>query len=171
MEGIVVSGGFSTLIQSSFSFSDAISLIIIGILYGVGKDRQWNQGVMEIVLAFIILKSSLILIRGLLCWITCMTSTIGFIFEFLFNIIWIIGMCIFYIIWLIYFFDSANDWLEKSSVIWVAMLLIIIEAISMFVVLPCILCWTVWAIPSIRKIKITTKMHSSFKSFCILTWR
>ena len=171
MEGIAVSGGVSSLIQSSFSFSDAISLIIIGILYGVGKDRQCNQGVMEIVLAFIIIKSSLILIRGFLWWIMWMASTIGLIIEFIFNIVWIIGMCIFYIIWLIYFFDSENDWLEKSSVIWVAMLLIIIEAISMFIILPCVLCWTVCAIPSIHKIKNYFEVQNSFKLFCILTWR
>ena len=123
----------------SFIIADAINIIIISILYGIGRDKNCDMDIKRMVLAYIIIKSSFWLLRWL-CWgIMIIPSIIPIIVNLGFLAFWILGMTAYYIVALMYFFNSNNDWQEHGVVIWVAMLLIVLESILMLIVVSILL--------------------------------
>ena len=110
-----------------------MNIILIGVLYGVGSDKVCSQDVKSVILAYLIIKASLIVARCALCGISLWSSCVGIVFWLMFTLLWILGMCAYYIVSIVYFFDSSNNCLEDGTIIWVALLLIVIEAISMLI--------------------------------------
>ena len=134
--------------NGSFICWDLLNILVISILYGVGKDKVCNQDIKSLVLAYIIIKACLVAVRLVLCGIRMWSVLASVIITLIFTFTWILGMCTYYIISLVYFFNSDNNWLDNATLIWVAMLLIVIEGISMLVVLPILLCCTICVIPA-----------------------
>ena len=138
-----------SLTTTNFTFmcSDLMGLITISILYGIGKDKSCGVAVDDILLAYIIIKASLVLVRCCLWGIVIVSAVVGAIITIVFMIIWICGMIAYYIIVIVVFFDGDNDWLDKNTVHWVGFLLVLIEAIGSLAVIPLIWCMIACLVP------------------------
>ena len=128
--------------------SESISLIVIAILYGIGLVDDWGIPADHLLLAYIIIKAVSIVLRWLICGITVAAPVAGLIINGVIMIIWICGMITYYIVLLVYFFDNNNDWLDENTIHWIALLLLVIEAFTIFAIL-LLICWLLsWLIPT-----------------------
>ena len=113
------------------------------------------------VLAYLIIKAWMVLLRWACCWLLMLPSIIGVIINLGFTLFWILGMMAYYIAALVYFFSKDNDCLDNGTLIWVAMLLIVIEAFSMIIIICILLCVLACMIPAVIQIKKPSPLHHS----------
>ena len=133
----------------SFVIADIINIIVIAILYGIGREKTCDDHVKKMVLAYLIIKAWMVLLRWACCWLLMLPNIIGVIINLGFTLFWILGMMAYYIAALVYFFSKDNDCLDNGTVVWVAMLLIVIEAFSMIIIMCILLCVLACMIPAV----------------------
>lgn len=135
--------------NGGFMCADLINLIVISILYGIGNDKECGIPVDNLLLTYIIIKASCVVIRCCLCGLTIGAPAVGMITTLGCVLIWVVGMIVYYIFALVYFFDGDNDCLDEATVHWVGLLLIVIEAFSMFLIFILVCCILACSIPVI----------------------
>lgn len=115
--------------------SDLGSFILILILYLVGNNKTCGIPIDTIILIYIIVKASFIGIRCCQICTVLANPSVGVISTISFTLFAIVGIIVYYVFALIYFFKDDNDCLDEATVMWVALLLIVIEAFSFFFVI------------------------------------
>ena len=133
----------------SFMISEITNIILISILYSIDKDGHCSSDFEKVVLAYIIIKAWTVGLRIILWGLVIALPTWGVIVTIIFYIAWIWWMVAYYIVSIIYFFDEGDAWLEDSTVMWVALLLIIIEAIGVLAILAILIMVLSCALPCI----------------------
>ena len=108
-----------------------IGLILISILYGVGKDTDWSVDSKGIVISYIILTVFAILFKVISMGLTYITFENQFLLRanVITSIVAFFLLNIYYINVLAIFFDPASNWKDKAPVIWGAHLIIWMESI------------------------------------------
>lgn len=115
----------------AFLFLDIFNITVIAVLYGVGKDEECGLPINSLFISYIVIKAVCAIVRCCLFGVTIGAPSIGMILNLVAVIIWIIVITAYYILAIVYFFDGDNDCLDEATVHWVALLIIVIEAISM----------------------------------------
>ena len=127
-------------------WSDMLSIIIIFILYLAGNNKSWSIPIADLLLAYIIIKGVFVVFRFSVWCFTIFFQTCGLILNIVISVIWAGGMIAYYIVVLVYFFNDTN-WFDEARVLWVAILLIVIEAFTIFLIILTVLCLLACLVP------------------------
>ncbi|CAI2381542.1 unnamed protein product [Moneuplotes crassus] len=143
--------------EAPLACTDLLMLIAVSVMYGIGKDETCGINADGLVLAYIILKSCFIFLRIILCCGVIFLKKAGLIIYLAWIFIWVIGIIVFYIIVLVNFFDSDNNCKGPATNIWVALLLVTIEAIAALSILAILLCCLSFLVPIIICLSVAKK--------------
>ena len=133
--------------NGGFLWIDFCLLVVISILYGIGRDNSWGIRAGEFLLIYILLKSGFILTRWITCGLNLVFTSIGNIVTLIFNFWWILGVSVYYIFTIVEFFKDSNDWKQNANSLWSGMVVIITEGIlALFLLLVILLIYS-WIYP------------------------
>mmetsp|Transcript_7182 Transcript_7182/g.6373 ORF Transcript_7182/g.6373 Transcript_7182/m.6373 type:complete len:141 (+) Transcript_7182:42-464(+) len=111
---------------------DTIGLIAIIVLYFLGNDEECGIPASSLLLIYIIIKASSIPIRILIGLLTACLKERGVCISLTLSLAITVGTLVYYVITMIYFFNSDNDCQDRAKLHWVGLLLIIIEGFIAF---------------------------------------
>ena len=134
-------------------FVDATLLILVSVLYGFGKDKDWAVDSNKILLIYIIFKSIFWCFRVLAWLLDEYATQVGGYWTSLYFVLWVPTMLVYFIIELAVFFDKdQKDCRKNASAKWGGLLVVAIEGLIWMLVFGIVLgALTVWAIILIRR--------------------
>ncbi|CAI2382501.1 unnamed protein product [Moneuplotes crassus] len=141
----------------TFMCQDAFAIILLLTLYLIGKDKTCSVDMESLLIAYIIIKACFIVVRSFLCCLTIFCQLVGLIASVVSAIISTIVIVIYYIIAMINFFTKDHDCFDNAKVHWIALLIITIEALTLFLIIVLIICLCACLIPIFLKMKSEDK--------------
>ena len=136
----------ATLSNKILFFIDVAVLVLVSILYGIGKDSSWKISWDNLLITFIIIRSIFIGFRMIHWWIDVNITQVSGYWTLFFFILWVPTMAVYYVIELKNFFQSDNsDWKDNASKLWGAALVITIEGLIFLAIFSVVLIiFSIW---------------------------
>lgn len=110
-----------------------ILIFILAIFYSQGKDQVWGINAQEYITSYFVILTILVLYRLIVILLPALFSNTNTLILFLTLDLFYIGSTYFYIIFLNDFFANANNWESTARKLYIAMVVMVIEAMYMFI--------------------------------------